>query len=184
MKVLTELGAEVEAVDLGESVDELGARVGHIIGIEGYSWVGTFVDDPSQPIDPDIRPRIQLGRDRSAVDYLERLREQQAFKQAVEARTRHLDAMLSPAVASRHRLWPASTKIKLPRRSHALSIIWSGAQWSCHVAPARTAYRCRYRLPVEAMRNPWRYKLALLTNAQQLGTTTIRSCSVIDLSRA
>lgn len=99
VKVLTDLGAEVEAIDLGESVDELGARVGHIIGIEGYSWVGAFVDDPSQPIDPDIRPRIQLGRNRSAVDYLKRLREQQTFKRAVEARTQHLDAILSPAVA-------------------------------------------------------------------------------------
>ena len=184
MKVLTDLGAEVEAIDLGESVDELGARVGHIIGIEGYSWGGAFVDDPSQPIDPDIRPRIQLGRNRSAVDYLKRLREQQTFKRAVEARTQHLDAILSPAVAFPA---PAVAAIDQTQTPATFTRFVNYLEWCALVvpcAPAQTAYRCRYRLPVVAMRNPWRYKLALRTSAQQLGTLVIRSCSVIELSRA
>ena len=136
VQVLTELGAEVEAVDLGESVDELGARVGHIIGIEGYSWVGTFVDDPSQPIDPDIRPRIQLGRDRSAVDYLERLREQQAFKQAVEARTRHLDAVLSPAVAFPA---PAVASIDQNQTPATFTRFVNYLEWCAMVVPCGTS---------------------------------------------
>ncbi len=36
--------------------------MGRLIGCEGYAHVGELVDDASLPVDPHVRPRIQLGR--------------------------------------------------------------------------------------------------------------------------
>jgi aspartyl-tRNA(Asn)/glutamyl-tRNA(Gln) amidotransferase subunit A len=54
------------------------------------------VDDPSLPLDPDVRPRIQLGRDVSARDNLltldRREEDQRAFAEALA----DVDALLTP----------------------------------------------------------------------------------------
>ena len=55
-----------------------------------------LVDDPGLPVDPHVRPRIQLGRGVSARDYLLALAECQAHRRAYAAATADVDALLTP----------------------------------------------------------------------------------------
>jgi aspartyl-tRNA(Asn)/glutamyl-tRNA(Gln) amidotransferase subunit A len=100
LDVLAGLGAEMLDVSLPRSFDEMGRLVGRIIGAEGYSFVGHLVDDPSLPLDDDVRPRIQVGREMSARDYLLVLREQQAIKREFDAALDGVDALLTPTTAT------------------------------------------------------------------------------------
>ena len=77
LKQLEKLGASIHRIELPNSFAEMGAHVGQIIGAEGFSYVGKFTDDPSMPVDDDVRPRIGLGKNMSARDYLLLLRGQQ-----------------------------------------------------------------------------------------------------------
>ena len=95
---LEQLGARVVELNLSRRVTELGALVGQIIGMEGYSWVGHLTDDPNSLVDPDVRPRIALGRNRTATEYLLALREREAIKAAFAAETAHVDAVLCPGI--------------------------------------------------------------------------------------
>lgn len=97
---LERLGATIVDVDLGISADEMGVLVGQIIGIEGYSWVGDLVDDPNSPVDPDIRPRIHVGKGRTAREYMELLRRRAELQADVNRRTQHLDGVLCPGTTS------------------------------------------------------------------------------------
>ncbi|HEX6296235.1 MAG TPA: amidase [Burkholderiales bacterium] len=100
LHVLEKLGARIVDVDLPRPFVELGAMVGRIIGAEGYSYVGELVDDPKQPVDDDVRPRIQLGRGISAKDYLLLLREREGLKAQWNAACAHVDALLTPGTAT------------------------------------------------------------------------------------
>jgi aspartyl-tRNA(Asn)/glutamyl-tRNA(Gln) amidotransferase subunit A len=100
MRVLQKLGARVVDVELPRRLVDLGAMVGRIIGAEGYSYVGALVDDPKLPVDDDVRPRIQLGRDISAKDYLMLLREREGLKRQWDAALAGVDALLTPATAT------------------------------------------------------------------------------------
>ena len=53
-------------VRLPNRFSDYAAGTGKIIGAEGYRLVGHLVDDMSLPVDPHIRPRIQMGRGMSA----------------------------------------------------------------------------------------------------------------------
>ena len=99
LELLESLGATIEPIALPRSFAEMGALVGRIIGVEGYSFVGDLVDDPALPVDRDVRPRIQLGRDRSARDYLRDLREKEVIKAQYEAALAGFDALLTPTLA-------------------------------------------------------------------------------------
>ena len=61
LKQLEKLGASIHRIELPNSFAEMGAHVAKIIGAEGFSYVGKFTDDPSMPVDDDVRPRIGLG---------------------------------------------------------------------------------------------------------------------------
>ena len=100
LAVLASLGARIVDVSLPRSFAEMGDLVGRIIGAEGYSVVGDLVDDESLPLDQDVRPRIQVGRDMSAREYLLALREQQAIKCAFEEAMADVDALLTPTTAT------------------------------------------------------------------------------------
>ena len=100
LSLLESLGASVESVALPRSFAEIGGLVGRIIGAEGYSFVGELVDDPAQPVDDHVRPRIQLGRNRSARDYLRDLREKEVVKAEYKDALAGFDALLTPAVAA------------------------------------------------------------------------------------
>jgi len=52
--------------------------------------------DPAQPVDPHVRPRIQLGRGVSARDYILALAQQKEHQQQFAAATAEIDALLTP----------------------------------------------------------------------------------------
>ena len=97
---LVELGARAEPFALPETRAAYGAKVGRLIGTEGYALLGELVDDPSLPLDADMRPRIQLGRGALARDYLALLREQQKDAQAALAALDGFDAWLTPTLTT------------------------------------------------------------------------------------
>jgi len=100
LDVLATLGAFIVDVSLPRKFSEMGALTGWIIAAEGYSFVGPLVDNPALPIDDDVRPRIQPGRDILAKDYLLALREREAIKREFDAALFHVDALLTPTTAS------------------------------------------------------------------------------------
>ena len=89
-------GATIVPVALPHRFGDYAAATGLIIGSEGYRFVGHLVDDPSLPVDPHVRPRIQLGRGVSARDYLLALAQQKEHQQQFAAATTDLDALLTP----------------------------------------------------------------------------------------
>ena len=97
VEVLVRAGAHAEPVAMPRSSADYGALVGRMIGTEGYFHVGALVDDPSLPIDDDVRPRIQFGRGVSAADYLALLRTREDDKRAALAAMEGFDALLTPA---------------------------------------------------------------------------------------
>jgi aspartyl-tRNA(Asn)/glutamyl-tRNA(Gln) amidotransferase subunit A len=96
LKTLEKLGAKLADVKLPRSFAELGAMAGRLIGCEGYSYVGHLTDDPEQPVDPDVRPRIGLGKGVSARDYLLLLREREQLKRDWSKALAGCDALLTP----------------------------------------------------------------------------------------
>ncbi|HEX7785263.1 MAG TPA: amidase family protein, partial [Methylomirabilota bacterium] len=90
------LGAQIVRVALPHRFSDYAAATGRIIGAEGYRFVGHLVDDESLPVDPHVRPRIQLGRGVSARDYLLALAEREEHRRAVEAALADVDALLTP----------------------------------------------------------------------------------------
>ncbi|MBM3218788.1 MAG: amidase [Candidatus Rokubacteria bacterium] len=93
---LATLGAQVVRVALPHRLSDYAAATGRIIGAEGYRFVGHLVDDEKQPTDPDVRPRIQLGRPISARDYIVTLQEREAHKRAFATALADVDALLTP----------------------------------------------------------------------------------------
>ena len=100
LQVLNGLGAQIVDLDLPRTFAEMGELTGRIIGAEGYSVVGHLVDDETLPIDKDIRPRIQLGRDMPATDYLRALAEQETVKREFEQAMADVDALITPTTTT------------------------------------------------------------------------------------
>ena len=96
LAALEKLDAKIVDVTLPRSFAELGAMAGRLIGSEGYSYVGHLTDDPAQPVDPDVRPRIGLGKGVSARDYLLLLREREQLKRDWSKALAGCDALLTP----------------------------------------------------------------------------------------
>src|SRR5689334_7750086 len=93
---LARLGAEIVRAALPHRFAEYASNVGRIIGAEGYRFVGHLVDDMSLPVDPHVRPRIQIGRGMSARDYLRTLDERETHRRAFVAALADVDALLTP----------------------------------------------------------------------------------------
>jgi aspartyl-tRNA(Asn)/glutamyl-tRNA(Gln) amidotransferase subunit A len=96
VRTLASLGARIERPALPHRFGDYAAATGRIIGAEGYRVVGHLVDDASLPTDPHVRPRIQLGRNVSARDYLVTLAERQAHMREFAAALADVDALLTP----------------------------------------------------------------------------------------
>ena len=99
LRTLEGLGAELIRVELPSSFAEMGALVGRIIGAEGYSYVGELTDNLLLPVDDDVRPRIGVGKNMSARDYLLCLRDQQKIKEEYSRALEGADALLTPTTA-------------------------------------------------------------------------------------
>jgi aspartyl-tRNA(Asn)/glutamyl-tRNA(Gln) amidotransferase subunit A len=97
---LAALGAQIVRPPLPHRFSDYAAATGRIIGSEGYRFVGHLVDDMSLPVDPHIRPRIQLGRGVSARDYLQTLAEREEHRRAFAAALADVDALLTPTIAT------------------------------------------------------------------------------------
>jgi aspartyl-tRNA(Asn)/glutamyl-tRNA(Gln) amidotransferase subunit A len=82
--------------------------------------LGHLVDDPSLPIDPDIRARTQLGRDISLRDYLTTLAEREGHQHAFAAATADVDAILTPTTQTP--ALPVAQSASGPRQNHFLRI--------------------------------------------------------------
>jgi aspartyl-tRNA(Asn)/glutamyl-tRNA(Gln) amidotransferase subunit A len=93
---LATLGALIVRVRLPHALRDCAAATGRIIGAEGYRFVGHLVDDETLPTDPDVRPRIQLGRSISARDYLVTLAEREQHAREFAAALADVDALLTP----------------------------------------------------------------------------------------
>ena len=100
LEVLSGLGASIVDLMLPRSFSSMGSVVGRIIGAEGYSFVGALVDDLGLPVDDDVRPRIQAGRNMLAKDYLLTLRERETIKRDFEDALANVDALLTPTTAT------------------------------------------------------------------------------------
>lgn len=100
LEVWRHLGATLVEAPFPVGLAELGREVGVIIGVEGYSFVGHLADDPSAPVDDDVRPRIALGRDVSAPAYVELLRRRQGIINQFEAAWAGLDAIITPGATT------------------------------------------------------------------------------------
>ena len=98
VQTLEKLGARIVRPALPHRFTDYAAATGRIIGAEGYRFVGHLVDDESLPVDPHVRPRIQIGRGLSARDYLLALAEREDHRRAVAAALADVDALLTPSV--------------------------------------------------------------------------------------
>jgi aspartyl-tRNA(Asn)/glutamyl-tRNA(Gln) amidotransferase subunit A len=93
---LANLGAEIVDIALPCRFADATDMTGRIIGSEAYQLVGHLVDDPALPIDDAVRPRIQLGRNISARDYLAAIAERDELKRRFLAALDGVDALLTP----------------------------------------------------------------------------------------
>ncbi|HEX7216785.1 MAG TPA: amidase [Methylomirabilota bacterium] len=96
IEALAKQGAQIVRCTLPHRFSDYATATGRIIGAEGYRFVGHLVDDESLPVDPHVRPRIQLGRGVSARDYLLTLAEREEHRRAVAAALADVDALLTP----------------------------------------------------------------------------------------
>ena len=96
LESLGRLGAEIVTPNLPCRFTDYTTLTARIIGAEGYSLIGDLIDDTSLPIDEAVRPRIAVGRDISARDYLAALRDREEAKRQFAAALGDVDAVLTP----------------------------------------------------------------------------------------
>jgi aspartyl-tRNA(Asn)/glutamyl-tRNA(Gln) amidotransferase subunit A len=95
LEELARQGAEIVTIALPCRFADTMVATGRIIGSEAYQLVGHLVDDDSLPIDPAVRPRIRLGREIGARDYLAALAERDQLKRKFLAAMNGVDALLT-----------------------------------------------------------------------------------------
>ena len=93
---LANLGARIVRPTLPHRLADYAAATGRIIGAEGYRFVGHLVDDETLPVDPHVRPRIQIGRGVLARDYLGTLAEREVHQREFAEALADVDALLTP----------------------------------------------------------------------------------------
>src|SRR5262245_59957824 len=96
VSTLAGLGARIERVAFPRPLSAYAGATGAIIGAEGYRFVGHLVDDDTMPTDPHVRPRIQLGRNISAREYLLALAQREEHRAEFAAAVGDVDAILTP----------------------------------------------------------------------------------------
>ena len=100
LEELARQGARIVDVQLPMPFADMATVLGNIIGAEGYTLLGELVEDESLPLDDDVRPRILIGRDLSARDYLRALEQRDRVKEVFRESLRDVDALLTPTTAT------------------------------------------------------------------------------------
>jgi aspartyl-tRNA(Asn)/glutamyl-tRNA(Gln) amidotransferase subunit A len=100
LEILSDQGARIVDVNLPMPFADMATVLGKIIGAEGYTLLGELVENEELPLDEDVRPRILIGRDMSARDYLRALEERERIKDAFGEALRDVDALLTPTTAT------------------------------------------------------------------------------------
>ena len=100
LDVLSSLGARIVDVNLPIPFRDMAAILGKIIGAEGYTLVGELVDNANLPLDDDVRPRILIGKNMSARDYLLTLEEREGIQTSYAEALVGVDALLTPTTAT------------------------------------------------------------------------------------
>lgn len=89
-------GAQIVELSLPRSFREYGEANGRIMSAECYAEYSELVDDPAQPLDEAVRPRVQAGAGISSHEYLRILAERRRLQQEYRAATSAIDAVLVP----------------------------------------------------------------------------------------
>lgn len=100
LEVLRAAGADIVDITLPYGFAEVAEFNSLIMNAEGYSFYAELVDDPAQPLDEDVRPRLLKGRTVRAADYLNALRRRQAMQHELEPVFEQVDALLTPTTAT------------------------------------------------------------------------------------
>ena len=96
LDLLARSGAEIVELGLPCRFADATTATGRIIGSEAYTLIGELIDDMALPIDEAVRPRIQLGRNITAREYLGALAERDRMKRDFLAALDGIDALLTP----------------------------------------------------------------------------------------
>jgi aspartyl-tRNA(Asn)/glutamyl-tRNA(Gln) amidotransferase subunit A len=132
LDTLAGLGATVVTVNLPHSFDELGVLVGRIIGAEGYGYVGHLTDDPNAPVDDAVRPRIGIGRDLGAGDYINALQAMSSYREDFERTLVGVDAVLTPGT---HAAAPIAEEIDQSGTAAGFTRPFNFIEWCALVLP-------------------------------------------------
>ena len=100
LELLARKGAEIVDIALPCRFADATTATGRIIGSEAYTLIGELVDNITLPIDEAVRPRIQLGRNIGAREYLAALAERDRMKRDFLTALERVDALLTPTTQS------------------------------------------------------------------------------------
>ena len=100
VEVLRDAGAQIVDVQMPYQYAEVAELNALIMNSEGYSFYEQLVEDPAQPLDEDVRPRLLQGRQVRAADYLRAIRRREAMQGDMAAVFQGVDALLTPTTAT------------------------------------------------------------------------------------
>ena len=100
LEQLRGLGAEIVPFEPAMAFDTMKEGAGTIIASEGYYHHGALYDDADALVDEDVRPRITMGSDIKARDYVAALVQRQADQLEFHENMRGLAAVLTPTIAT------------------------------------------------------------------------------------
>lgn len=98
IKILTDLGARIEPVELPDTLDNLGAKCGRIIAPEAYANWRAHVENEASGLAPPIRARMIGGKQMPSGDYINGMEAQRRAIAAFERTFDRLDAILLPTI--------------------------------------------------------------------------------------
>jgi aspartyl-tRNA(Asn)/glutamyl-tRNA(Gln) amidotransferase subunit A len=97
LDTFAKLGAQIAEVELPETFEAVRPRCGAVIMAEGYAATRDWLDDETQPLDPNVCARLLSGRETTLGDYLrlqeDRRRTKAVWNDALES----VDALLTPS---------------------------------------------------------------------------------------
>jgi aspartyl-tRNA(Asn)/glutamyl-tRNA(Gln) amidotransferase subunit A len=98
LEVLRGLGAVIAVFTPPRGYAEITGANGRLISAEAYAHHGPMYENPDNPMDEDVRPRVLAGRDVTAAAYIGILRDRQVAQAGYYAAMRGFDAVLTPTV--------------------------------------------------------------------------------------